>query len=371
MLRAAAALAGAALLSGCVAAAAIPLAAGGLIARNEMRGDGQRKAPKRKGAAAPADARPQTAQAREWMERFEGRQLRPVEGTLPPPSGPASPVSAIDSAMPGKVVMTGLTALPAPGSPPVSPPAAETAAISAESAAFSLQAYQALWSYLAAKAAARAAGTPLSSVVLAAGSSFDAPSFVPCGAKPLAVIFDLDETPTSNPAMPSRDPDARWRRWRGDGSDLLVAAPGAADGIAAARREGLTVIFSSGRSPESAPAVLGVLAQLGFGRAELGKTLYLRGGSDRFEADDAVRQAIASHYCVVAIVGDSLGEFSDLFDPLTPAGDTRRNAATETMLAPLWGAGWFMLPNPVYATGRSETAAEPMPGDAPKTAGVK
>ena len=61
--------------------------------------------------------------------------------------------------------------------------------------------------------------------------------------------------------------------------------------------------------------------------------------------------AITSGYCVVALVGDQLGDFSDLFaDPsLTPA--TRRAATQSSAIAPLWGNGWFVLPNPVYGSG--------------------
>src|SRR5690606_37945333 len=121
-------------------------------------------------------------------------------------------------------------------------------------AALSLQAYQALWTYLAGQAAKRQRGEPVRSVVLAAGATLDAPRYVECDDKPLAVLFDLDENPAK-----SADPDARWRRWKGDGSDLLVAVPGAVDGVEAARREGITVIFTSERAPDGAAGVVATL----------------------------------------------------------------------------------------------------------------
>ncbi len=54
---------------------------------------------------------------------------------------------------------------------------------------------------------------------------------------------------------------------------------------------------------------------------------------------------------MVALVGDQLGDFTDLFNPGGVPVPIRRNMATETMIAPLWGSGWFILPNPVYGTG--------------------
>lgn len=288
---------------GCVAAA-IPVVAGGLIARDQLpRGDkvprDKKSDPKRK-AATPAPVLPKTETGQVAVTAIDGRA----------------------------VVQTGLRALPPPGG-------------GGEAAAYSLQAYQALWNHLAAQAERRRRGEALQSVVLAPGTTLDAPGYAACGSKPLAVVFDLDES-----ADKAADPDAPWRRWKGDGSDAVLATPGAVEGIDAARREGIAVIFTTRRSPESAPGVTGLLDQLGFGRFEPGRTLILAGGTDAAKGDEQVRQVIAAGYCVVALVGDSLNDFSSLFESASDAGK-RQTAATETMVAPLWGAGWFILPNPV------------------------
>ena len=224
--------------------------------------------------------------------------------------------------------------------------AAATAPASAESAAASLQAYQSLWAYVERQVAARKAGEAVRSVVLAEGATLDAPRYVPCEAKPFAILFDLDESAAGS------DPDARFRRWIGDGSDEVSAVPGAVEGIDALRREGVQAIFTSARRPSGNNAAAAMLAKLGFGDFVPGKTLILRGGEPPISGDH-VRRAVASSYCVVAIVGDALGDFSDTFD----AGDAARRpaAATETMVAPLWGAGWFLLPNPVRSTATPTT----------------
>ena len=49
---------------------------------------------------------------------------------------------------------------------------------------------------------------------------------------------------------------------------------------------------------------------------------------------------------VVPRVAESLNDYSKQFEAASDAGK-RQTAATETMVAPLWGAGWFILPNPV------------------------
>lgn len=292
------------LCGGCVAAA-IPIVAGGSIAgKRLLDGDEPEAAPKPVPAESAVTGEPAEADATTTLATPEARAL----------------------------------ALRLRAS------AAATAPASAESAAASLQAYQSLWAYVERQVAARRAGEATRSVVLAEGASLEAPRYVPCDAKPLAILFDLDEQAQGG------DPDARWRRWIGDGTDALNAVPGAVEGVDALRREGVQALFVSGRWPRDAAGVVAVLDRLGFGKLAPGKTLILRGGEAPISGDQ-VRRTLAASYCVVAIVGDALGDFSDSFDGADAA--RRPAAATETMVAPLWGAGWFLLPNPVRSTATS------------------
>ena len=50
------------------------------------------------------------------------------------------------------------------------------------------------------------------------------------------------------------------------------------------------------------------------------------------------------------MVGDQLGDFTDLFNAPELTVAQRRAATNSPMLRMLWGHGWFMLPNPVYGT---------------------
>lgn len=353
------------LASGCIAAA-IPVVAGGVIARERLKGgDAAQRRAARRAAKSREPGTLQTEAARAAVAAMSGTRAAAIAagplpppgsapatlsaasittGALPPPGGampPPAAASLTTGTLPPPTAQPPLSALTPPGTTVDAAPVPPGAATGEEAAA-SLQAYQSLWNHLAAQAAKRSRGEPVGSVVLVPGATLDAPQFVPCGAKPLAIIVDLDE----NPAR-SSDPRARWRRWSGDGSDKVVAVQGAVEGVEAARRAGMTVIFTTARAPAGGPGIRALLDRLGFGTAEPGRTLMMRGGAADPSADDHVRTAIASSYCVVAIVGDALGEFSDRFDA---AANRQSTMATETMVAPLWGAGWFLLPNPVRST---------------------
>jgi len=299
-------------------------------------------------------------------ERRRARQQAPKPGqVLTAPDG-------------SKVQVTTLTALPPPSGAPTGPgTVAGTAPAgmqflygSGEAAALSLQAYQALWNYLKVEIGYRRDKTQIRSVVLAPGSTLDNPRFETCGKRPLAVVLDIDETALLNlgyerdEAIRGGSYDAaRWTRWEQTGADKVEAVPGAAEALAAARREGFTVIFNSNRSIATAAQTQAALDHAGLGPADLFDTLWLRGEGEP-SGKDARRQKIAQRFCIVAMAGDQLGDFSDLFNAADAPVLARRNSVGGTLLAPLWGAGWFMLPNPVYGTGLKGGVPDIFPPDA-------
>jgi 5'-nucleotidase (lipoprotein e(P4) family) len=334
------------LLSGCVAAAAVPIVAAGGIYKSSQ--DSKKRKRDRNPQEAPQPAPSATAQTPEGQ--WQVTQLK----QLPPPSG-------------------------APGQPPVMVTPAAGAAVppgmqylygSGEAAALSVQAYQGLWSYVRSRALDRKTGGTVWSVVLARDGTLAAPKFTPCEQKPLAVVLDVDETALLNLGYEASDAqrqgpydEKRWERWEQTGADKVSAVPGAVDALQGARREGVTVIFNSNRLAANAAQTEAALNGAGLGPAEHGKTLWLRGDDGTTSsAKDERRWQIADRYCVIALVGDQLGDFTDLFNK-DPNPVMRRNAATETMIAPLWGAGWFMLPNPVYGSGLKGSFDEVFPAD--------
>ena len=223
---------------------------------------------------------------------------------------------------------------------------------SGEAGALSMQAFRALLDYARGKVKAR----PAESVVLAQGATLARPTFVPCGARPLAAVFDVDETLILNLGAEHAEArsgggfDARrWERWERTGADKVAPVPGAVHAVDTLRQMGVTVVFNSNRSAANAKGTVDALRNAGLGSAVHGETLFLSGDDASGSKKDQRRWTIASRYCVIALMGDQLGDISDLFNQEggVPA---RRAAAIHGPVSRMWGNGWFVLPNPVYGS---------------------
>lgn len=238
--------------------------------------------------------------------------------------------------------------------PPANPPAGMQYLYgSGEAAALSVQAFAMLASHATATAKAR----PAQSVVLASGASLDQPRFVPCGDKPFAAVFDVDETVLLNIGYEYHDArsgkgydEAAWDAWERTGAGAVSPVPGAVAALAQLRAAGVTVVFNTNRSAANAAATAQAISAAGLGQAVHGQTLFLQGDDAMGSGKDGRRATIASRYCVIALGGDQLGDFSDLFNAGQPVA-ARRVATTTPAIAALWGRGWFVLPNPVYGSG--------------------
>ncbi len=224
---------------------------------------------------------------------------------------------------------------------------------SGEASALSVQAWQALTDFVRAKTRVR----PESSVVLTDGATLQAPSFVPCGTKPYAAVFDVDETVMLNLGFEYHDARTGkgwnavdWDRWEKTGEGAVAAVPGAAEGVAALRSMGVTVIFNTNRAAANADATARAIKAAGLGNAVHGQTLYLAGDDAMGSRKDGRRATIAAKYCVVALGGDQLGDFSDLFNAAGQSVTARRASTAATPVSVMWGRGWFVLPNPVYGS---------------------
>lgn len=239
---------------------------------------------------------------------------------------------------------------------------------SGEAAALSVQAYNALVDHVRARMAKDdPKGTgPRNAVVLAPGATLANPRFQSCGDKPAAAVFDVDETLLLNLGYESDDAQrggaydpARWNRWEMTGAMKVAAVPGAVDAVRALRAMGVTVIFNTNRAVANAEDTEAALNFAGLGPAKHGETLFLKGDVDGKSGKDARRGVIAQRWCVVAMGGDQLGDFTDLFAGLTPP--ERRAAAASPVIGSMWGRGWFVLPNPVYGTGLGSTYDQTFP----------
>ncbi|WP_369412016.1 HAD family acid phosphatase [Hephaestia mangrovi] len=296
------------LLSGCIAAA-VPVAAAGVVGKHELD---------RRHAKQEATEQAQTPPA---LVRGPG---------VPPPGG----------LMATKV-----------------PPSVQYLYGSAEAAAQQRQTYLELANFLIAKSSDRAVGHPVKSVVLAPGSTLDQPVFEPCGDKPLAVVLDADETAILNYGFEGDQvlrggayDQQRWNRWEQTGQGKVRPVPGVLDALEVARQAGVTVVINSNRLAANADATAATLKQAGLGSFTHLDTLWLSGDAGSGSGKDARRWAISAKYCVVAMVGDQLGDFSDLFNAPALGLKQRREALGTRDFEVMWGQGWFILPNPVYGT---------------------
>lgn len=262
-------------------------------------------------------------------------------------------------------LLTAGAALAQPAAPTV-PPGMQWLYGSGEGGASSIQAYHAFRDHVLAAARRR----PRDSVVLAPDATLEAPRFLPCGRRPLAVVLDVDETALQNlgyeydSAIRNRGYDApSWERWEQTGADAVLPIPGAVTALQAIRRAGVTVIFNSNRLARFAPMSEAALNRAGLGPARHGETLWLQGDVAEGSAKDPRRAAIAGRYCVIAMAGDQLGDFTDLFNARNLPVVERRRLATSGRFAQLWGAGWFILSNPVYGPSLRGTVDDVFPAD--------
>lgn len=282
----------------------------------------------------------------------------------------------LPSATPTAAAAAGAQAAPAgipatdaiPSTAPTAPPAPQPGTVSpgmqylygsGEASAVSIQAYLSLTDFLVARGGDFAVGHPISSVVLAPDATLDAPKFLKCGPRQRpAVVLDIDETALLNLGYEADDSQRsgaydqkRWDRWEASGVTAVDPVPGVLDALRAARASGIEVVFNSNRASANAAATIDALTLAGLGPVVHFQNLWLKGDdATSGSGKDARRWAISAKYCVIAMVGDQLGDFTDLFNlpGTTPA--QRRAQTNSPKLRMLWGHGWFVLPNPVYGT---------------------
>ena len=268
------------------------------------------------------------------------------------------------------LALTACATTPVPEAPVASADAPDTMQWlygSGEAAGASIQAWRSLTDYAIARSRERRVPQ---SVAMGIGGQVAEPQTCARGDswKPLAVVFDVDETVILNTGYEywsaktgASFSKESWKKWEESGASYVRPVPGAVTGIRRLREAGITPVFNTNRE-FSAEGAAKAISAAGLGDAVHRETLFLRGDDGVNSGDkDGRRALIAQRYCVIALAGDNLGDFADVFnDDALPAAE-RRELAARGDLAQLWGNGWFVLPNPVYGDSLKGTLDEVFP----------
>lgn len=236
---------------------------------------------------------------------------------------------------------------------------------SGEAAGATIQAWRALADY----ALARAQDMPAQSVVMGMPGEDDGITtgsvscIAPDGArKPYAVIADADDTVIQNlgfaywQAIHDGAYDREvWADYMAHGAPHIAPVPGAVTGIRRLREGGIAVIYNTNRDNIYVTGTVAMIEAAGLGTPVHGRDLFLRGDDDMGSRKDGRRADIASKYCVLALAGDNLGDFADIFNFSDLPILERRQLAARGSLAQLWGNGWFMMPNASYGAWKKGT----------------
>ncbi len=150
------------------------------------------------------------------------------------------------------------------------------------------------------------------------------PDRAPClGVRP-TILIDLDpDGGVLSPANASRPPS------------------GLAGGLEQLREDGVDVAWISSNPASAANAIRETLRETGldpYGRDQL---LLVRNSDDRKQT---LRDGLAESTCIVAIAGDTRSDFDELYDYLL-------NPEDAASLEPLFGDGWFIIPQPLLSEG--------------------
>jgi len=162
-----------------------------------------------------------------------------------------------------------------------------------------------------------------------------------------AIIVDVDETILDNSRYQGMlikkgvNYPAGWTDW----CNRAEAPPisGAVDFLRYAHARGVRVFYVTNRRVAEKDGTARNLKQLGFPEVN-DETLLVRTDTTS-DSKEPRRQAIASHYHVVLLMGDNLNDFSDVFEKSRTVA-TRLEATEKNRLQ--FGTRFIVLPNSMY-----------------------
>lgn len=153
------------------------------------------------------------------------------------------------------------------------------------------------------------------------------PNRAQCGGVKPAVLIDLDpQDGTFSPATATNPP------------------AGLGAGLSQLRAQGVHVAWISNNPEELSNQIRRALTRTGLDIYGRDTVLLIRKDDDRKQT---LREEFAKTYCLIAIAGDDRSDFDELYNYLLDPSE----AAT---LEPLYGEGWFLIPQPLISQNTSE-----------------
>lgn len=186
---------------------------------------------------------------------------------------------------------------------------------------------------------------------------------------PAAIIMDVDETAVTNARFQvSLEPpfrDSKLNAWSAANHALPV--PGAVEFARLAENQGVRIFFVTNRpcqaddaSAERCPqkrVVIDDLLEAGF-QADESNVLLARERPGWSSEKSIRRDHIAKTHRVIMLIGDDLGDFIACTRkrPLAPCDEGATRSSRRSLLDrydAYWGAGWYILPNPMHGSWTS------------------
>lgn len=161
-----------------------------------------------------------------------------------------------------------------------------------------------------------------------------------------AIVVDIDETVLDNSPYQAKailddfGYPVQWKEWLEAAKAETV--PGAVNFLNSASAKGIKIFYITNRKEQFREVTLKNLLEKGFPDAE-NEFLLMRTSSNEKETR---RNLVREQYRILLLMGDNLGDFSDVFD--TTDAELRMNNVDQYELD--FGRQWIVLPNPVYGS---------------------
>lgn len=185
---------------------------------------------------------------------------------------------------------------------------------------------------------------------------------LPPGARPPAVVLDLDETVLDNSGYQTflartaqESTEDLWIRWEKEHPEEVRLLAGAKEFLDYCKGAGISVFFISNRNEESLAPTMKALAAAGLDPASFEGRVLLRPASGHADKTPR-REAVAARHTILMLMGDNLRDLSEelAFPAGSEAGEQAAREAIAARLAAVdarrdhFGTEWVVFPNPVY-----------------------